>query len=255
MTDQRRLILHLAEKYKNIAMLCPLYKNLPAPAHESIVALAVTLSRGGMNLVPFHVKHTCIVPARNLLVKHFVEKHRNKRPYDLAFWLDSDHVFKVDDFFALLHHYDTFPGSTLSATYYARTFTDDDGRLDTHICAYSETTKGRYTHMVHGARESGAIIKVDAAGLGFCFCAPQVLCDVWDRYGLKQFMPVLQGGKHDGFAPGEDFTWWKKVRKCGYDVYLDTTVVVGHCGGVIYGPKEENETDADRATEAGNELQ
>lgn len=205
-----------------IAILQPIYKNIPSKSYQSMINFLGRLYTDGDKVAWLTVDDTNIVSARSQLSQEFIHSHK-KNAYELVLWLDSDHVFTHKNFLCLYNTYAMKFGAqhVVSARYNVR------NRDIKEPCLYNWNPTIADT-LVSSARDG--VCEVDAAGFGFILMHPDIMIKMWDEYGAKQFMFIESDS---GLIYSEDISWCIRARKLGIKIYADNDVQIGHCGGVI----------------------
>lgn len=156
-----------------------------------------------------------IYSARNTLARTAMAKDVNR-----TFWLDSDMVFPTGTLVHMSKVLDDLGDKAiLSGVYFRRTapytpviyeYLDFD---ETGNCHWSE-----FTDLPEDIFE--------VAGCGFgCVLAPtQVFNDVMAEFG-DMFSPIN--------GTGEDLSFCWRARQCGWKIYCDPRIVLGHYGRTI----------------------
>jgi hypothetical protein len=139
--------------------------------------------------------------------------------YDGFFWIDSDIVWRHDDFLRLLGHSRLFP--VVSAAY---PFKDDAG-----------------TFVVDGIKPAQGGLAGDEPELAWASpsCSaksckrssqgPEVKHEVSGREMAAVFKVDCEGVR-----TGEDMAFFADIRACGYKVLLDPEIQLGHVGQKVY---------------------
>jgi len=213
----------LVEKYSEIAILHPTYKNVPSTSHRSTLDFMLSLCQHGFKPTLAVVDFTYIVFARNILTEAFVEEqnHRrinNKPKISLALWLDSDHVFSFRDFEKLLESYDNEKADAMSARYLVR---QNDEKV---VCAYERLPEGDYTPI---SLLSSGVREVDASGLGFFLVNADALEEAYIKHGRDLFSTKNR--------TGEDMIFCESLKEMGKRILVNNDVKIGHEGGILYG--------------------
>lgn len=95
--------------------------------------------------------------------------------------------------------------------------------------------------------QSGGLLEIHYAGLGFTYTKREVYDKMKDKFNL----PLCENGEDLGdlypyFYPmigyensqykymGEDYSFFERARQCGYKIYADTTIRLGHIGKYRY---------------------
>jgi hypothetical protein len=213
----------LIEKYAEIAILHPTYKNVPSTSHRSTLDFMLSLCQHGFKPTLAVVDFTYIVFARNMLTEAFAEEQAHRRAYkkppiSLVLWLDSDHVFSFRDFEKLLESYDKNETRAMSARYLVR---QNDEKV---VCAYDQLPEGEYTPV---GLDCEGVQDVDATGFGFLLMHADALEELYVKHGRGLFSTEKM--------VGEDMVFFEKWRNAGLRVLVNHDVKIGHEGGILYG--------------------
>lgn len=156
------------------------------------------------------VSNTLIYDARERLTLRALESG-----CDAVLWLDSDMVFPID----MINRMVEQDKDIISGLYFTR-------RLPIKPVAYEKL--GYNINKTVDCKSLEPIPKktteVQGIGFGCCLMKTKVLKDVTDKF-------------HAAFSPmpglGEDLSFCMRARDCGYEIYLDPTIVCGHVGRMI----------------------
>lgn len=93
----------------------------------------------------------------------------------------------------------------------------------------------------------GGLVEIHYAGLGFTYTKREVyesiekkfnlpLCENGDDLGdiVPYFYPMIGVEDKKYKYMGEDYSFCERVRQCGYKIYADTTIRLGHIGKYRY---------------------
>lgn len=134
-------------------------------------------------------------------------------------WIDSDMAFPPDTLLRLFKH----DLDIVTAICYGRT-------QDHSPCAYMSVSKGDKTHSgiikpIEISDTMPELIEVDGCGSAMML----VKTDVYVKIG-KRF--------HEWYEPkwnlGEDLAFTERAKACGYKIWCDTTLNIGHIGTAVY---------------------
>ena len=218
------------------------------PAHGGIVMEKATL--GLFNLGKLFVRNnidhglltltnsSLITQARSKCANFFI----NNTEFEYLFFLDSDIGFDPLDVVKLLDH--KLP--MVSGTYPMKT-------IPMRYCV----------NVKEPVERKGDLLKIDGNGMGFCLIHRQVFLDVAKANPELKYKPELKDSdtpptqaeidnsyhyfaelkKGDGFV-AEDKSFFARAEAVGYDMWLDTTIALNHCGFHIYeGTAEQRPTE------------
>ena len=124
-------------------------------------------------------------------------------------WIDSDQVFKSEDFYSLISRdLDIISGVDYRST------GDFYNTPEKFACSMLDGPTLRMKDIV--SKESP--IEIHANGMGFMLVKSEVF-----RILNQPFMP-----ENEKQWEGEDFTFQEKARKNGFKSYIDPKVIIGH---------------------------
>jgi GT2 family glycosyltransferase len=150
--------------------------------------------------------------------RNFIVETAIKEEYDYILFADSDMVFNADDLKRLLAH----NVGICSGLYVKRNGSDEN-------VAYSKIiTRRRFPY-----REPKLIVdtsttgfgRVAACGFGFCLIKVSVV-----KCMAKKFKSLFEPFK----GVGEDVAFCIRAKRCGYKIYIDRDVKLGHIGQKMY---------------------
>ena len=208
------------------------------PAHGGIVMEKATL--GLFNLGKLFVRNnidhglltltnsSLITQARSKCANFFI----NNTQFEYLFFLDSDIGFDPLDVVKLLNY--KLP--MVSGTYPMKT-------IPMRYCVNVKQPEER----------KGDLLKIDGNGMGFCLIHRKVFLDVAKAHPELKYTPELKDSdtppsqaeidnsyhyfaelkKGDGFV-AEDKSFFARAEKVGYEMWLDTSIALNHCGFHIY---------------------
>ena len=187
----------------------------------------------GVNLVISRRYDAVVYYARNKVAGGDVRRGPKQAPwggdldYDYMLWIDSDVIFRFEDFQALLkHNVDMVAGLYLMA---------DNARFSAVEKMNEETFKrnGEFEFLTPAktAKHHG-LIPVDYCGFGFVL----VKKGVFEKVEYPWFRPIyIEMGECSDFT-AEDVGFCILAKKAGVQMLVDPTVVVGHEKHVVLQP-------------------
>lgn len=187
------------------------------PSLDTVPALfcqsLALLQRAGDTIVGFQVG-SLVYNARNELARQAI-----KSEADWVLWLDSDMVFEPDLLKKMLK-------------------VCEENNIDflTGLCfrrkpPYTPTLFDRLDKMEHGASYTTIMsvpegrFKVGGCGFAGVLMSTDVLLSVAARFGGRMFDPL------EGFGEDVSFCW--RARQCGYEIWCDSDIELGHIGSMI----------------------
>ena len=154
-----------------------------------------------------------VYSSRNELSKKAIQVNA-----DWVFWLDSDMVFSSDTLVKMLDICEKKGLDILSGLYFRRVhpFTPvlyESLTISDEGCKWKEFTD-----------IPTELFKADGIGFGCVLMNSGVLMDVAGKFG-NLFAPIK--------GVGEDLSFCWRARECGYDIYCDPTIELGHVGHTL----------------------
>ena len=187
------------------------------PSLDTVPALfcqsLALLKRAGDTIVGFQVG-SLVYNARNELARQAI-----KSEADWVLWLDSDMVFEPDLLKKML-----------------KVCEENDIDFLTGLCfrrkpPYTPCLFDRLDKMEHGASYTTIMsvpegrFKVGGCGFAGVLMSTDVLLSVAARFGGRMFDPL------EGFGEDVSFCW--RARQCGYEIWCDSDIELGHIGSMV----------------------
>lgn len=192
-----------------IQVLMPMYKIMDAPCVISLVDFMQSLHKEGHDANITFVSGFNAAKARKQLTEHAVSKAGD---VDYVLWLDTDHVYRTENFYKLVERMEKDNLGMLAATYTLH------GCPDT---AHGITENGKFRHFKQDELKNG-VIDCQVVGFGFLVIKMNLLKRLWDTYGDKLFILDAQENCT------EDVKFCKCILDIGDRVCFDSDVKVGH---------------------------
>ena len=172
-----------------------------------------TLNKVGECAVAFQIG-SLIYTSRNELARKAMEMNA-----DYVFWLDSDMLFDPNTLTDMLNTMQERKDiDFLSGLYFRRVapFSPvlfNELEIDDTGCHWTEFEK-----------IPEALFKVGACGFGCVLIRTEVLMSVMSKFG-NMFAPIGN--------VGEDVSFCWRARQCGFDIWVDPRVSLGHVGHTV----------------------
>lgn len=158
-----------------------------------------------------HSAGSLVYVARNSFVKQAIDEN-----YSHLMFIDSDMVFNADALNVLLYHdKDVISGSIFS-------------RVQPYKpCFYEKLSLGEPGEIIceHVKVLQDGLQEVEGVGTAFLLIKTQVLKDIIEKFKLYPFQPIT------GY--GEDLSFCLRTRQCGYKIWVDNDLTIGHIGKVV----------------------
>lgn len=186
----------------------PCMRTIP---YQTTVSLLRTCQAGSVE--PCMVEGSLVYDSRDYIASFAVNKG-----FDYVLYADSDMVFSSDDLKKLLSHDDDI----VSGYYVSR-----DGNEKPVIYSKIITRRRfpfRLPELIPDNKTAG-FGPVAACGFGFCLIKTSVLKSMLKRY-KSLFEPK--------WGVGEDIAFCIRAKRCGYQVFCDRDVKLGHVGQKVY---------------------
>ncbi|MDD5163485.1 MAG: hypothetical protein PHD95_04730 [Candidatus ainarchaeum sp.] len=202
----------MAEENVKIGICIPLYTQVPSVFFIHFVSFFFETAKK-FQVEIFQVDSTVVDVARNVLVENFL-----KSDCTHMLFLDSDMVMPPDIVERLLSH----NKEVVSGLYFLRKMLFPCFRL---------LKDGKYQSTYDFPKNS--LVKADACGLG-CILIKRVVLEKIDAQNKGKplfFTRYEQNSRTAVF--GEDTVFCELIKKAGFEIFIDTGVVLGHYGGII----------------------
>jgi len=186
----------------------PCVREIPT---KTVISLLRTVKKGAVE--PMIVEGSLIYDSRDTIAKFAVEKG-----YDYVLFVDSDMVFDSEDVKRLVAH----DADIVSGRYVKRRGEDEN------VIYKRVIPRRRFPYRAPQLITDNSITgyaPVSACGFGFCLIKTSVIKDMAKRY--KSLFEPFKG-------VGEDIAFCLRAKKCGYQIFTDFDVKLGHIGEVVY---------------------
>lgn len=187
----------------------PTVGNIPS---KTVISLLRTAERGKVE--PMIVEGSLVYDARDTIARMAVDNG-----YDYVLYVDSDMVFTADDVKKVVSH----QADICSGLYVTRRGENKN------VCYSKIITRRRFPYRAPKLIEDIATSgygSVAAVGFGFCLVSVRALKSMFKRY-KSLFEPK--------WGVGEDIAFCIRAKKCGYSIFTDRDVKLGHIGEIVYG--------------------
>lgn len=178
---------------------------------KTVMSLLRTVKKGAVE--PMLVEGSLVYDSRDAIARFAVEND-----YDYILFADSDMIFDADDLNKLMSH----DVGICSGLYVTR-----NGE-NKNVLYKKVITRRRFPYrspeLVEDKVTSG-YGPVAACGFGFCLIKTSVLKSMLKRY-KSLFEPK--------WGVGEDIAFCIRAKKCGYQIFADRDVKLGHIGEKVY---------------------
>ena len=168
------------------------------------------LDRGGHDVQLATVMGYGVDAGRNILSEHAIDNG-----YDYVLWVDSDMIIPKDALVKLL----SCDKDIITGLYSYKVL------LRNEVVCLKKVGDKYGNYKADEITKLHEPIEVDAFGFGCCLMKVSVLKEAEKPRFV--FSPEL----------GEDIYFCEKIKKCGYTLYADPTVLCGHIGYVNYNLK------------------
>jgi hypothetical protein len=205
----------------SVTIAIPTTRDFP---YQTVLSLIETIAACHTYGIPLYV---CVVPSSLVHHSRSVAAHSFlKGNHTRLFWIDSDIVWKADDFIRVLvksKRHDVICG----------------------VYPAKRADQSYFVRVIDGAEpDEFGLVPIEGTGLGFACVSRGVI------EHLAALAPKLKFGGHDELIPhifrcdddgtdvrGEDYAFWADVREHGYTIMADTQVDLGHVGQQVYRSK------------------
>lgn len=193
----------------NILIAVPSMDSVPAVFAQSLSML----EKVGDCAVAFQVG-SLIYNSRNELARQAL-----KMGADYVMWFDSDMQFQPDTLKRMLSIMEANDLDILSGVYYRRV-----PPYTPVLFEKLEMDSNQHCEHLNMAKVPDGLFEVEAIGFGCVLMTTSVLLDVIAKF-------------KDAFSPigrvGEDLSFCIRARECGYKIYADSSIQLGHCSHSI----------------------
>lgn len=153
--------------------------------------------------------------ARDIVVDGFLSSDCEK-----LFWIDADMVWSPPDFFKLVALSTLF--DVVAVSYPAKL----EGEAPFFVDMESPQKANDY-----------GLIRINGCGLGFTIMDRKVVQsvsdmspEVYDQSIGRKRKKIFRHDIHEGHDRTEDFAFFADIKECGYGVWLDPQIELGHVG-------------------------
>lgn len=182
------------------------------PAVQSLTAMQADIyNRGDQFSIAYANGFNAVVARVGLF------QYAAKNESDWVICLDSDHIYRATDLYALIKRCEDRNLPMLSATYYVR----GPGKITAHTRFDAE--KGHFQQ----SELTGDVMDCDVFGFGFLVMRWSFLKELVDKFGKDLFKM-----DHTDNTT-EDVYFCRKMKESGYPVCFDSSVIVGHLTTVV----------------------
>lgn len=194
----------------NILIAVPSMDSVPAVFAQSLSML----KKVGDCAVAFQIG-SLVYDSRNNLAKHALSMKA-----DFVLWLDSDMMFEPDTLERMMAKMEERDLDILSGIYYRRRHPFSPVLFKK--LSIDENNFANFEN--YNSYPEDDIFEVEGIGFGCVLMKSDVLFDVAAQY-------------KDWFSPlgrvGEDLSFCWRARQCGYKIFADPEIQLGHCGSQI----------------------
>ena len=190
----------------------PCYKIMEISAVQSLTAMQADIYSRGDKLNIVYVNGFNAMQARTMLTKYACENES-----DWVIWLDSDHIYKASDMYALIDRCEKDSFGMLSANYYVR----GKDKVTAHTRLDAELGHFKQEEL------TGDVMECDVIGFGFVVMRWSFLKKMFDRFQKDLFLL-----DHTDNTT-EDVYFCRKVKEIGDKVLFHSGITVGHIASVI----------------------
>lgn len=184
----------------------PSMDQVPARFAQSLAML----QRAGDTQVAFQIA-SLVYDSRNKLARTAIHMEA-----DWVLWLDSDMVFDPDLLVRMLKTCEENDLDFLTALYFKR-----NPPYSTVLFDRLEATEKGCSFTTFESVHEG-LFEVGGCGFGGVLMKADVLLDVSAKYNGRMFDPLP--------GMGEDISFCWRARQCGYRIFCDPSIEMGHVG-------------------------
>lgn len=193
---------------KKVLIAVPCMDMVSAPFAQS---LATMNKNGGECYVSFIIG-SLIYDSRNTLVKQAMQLGA-----DYIMWFDSDMTFPVDTLDKMLKHMEDGK-DVVSGLYFRR-----QPHYNPVLFNELEEDNGKCKFTNYDDYPKDSVFKIGGCGFGCVMTRTSIFEDIALQEG-NWFEPLCNAG--------EDIAFCLRAKRCGYEIYCDSTIKCGHCGHI-----------------------
>ena len=199
---------------RKILIAVPCMDTVPAPFAHSLATLTSFGIEDTQLQIRFNIG-SLVYTSRNQLAKVAIEEG-----FDYVMWFDSDMVFNPDAMRILLKHLEEDNMDMVTGIYFRRTppFTPTVFKTMDVNEAAQESIWTEFDVIPNEPFE------VEACGFGCVLMKTEILVAVFNKFG-NMFSPIGN--------TGEDIALCWRARQCGYKIFADPSVSLGHVGHTV----------------------
>lgn len=186
----------------------PCIREIPT---KTVISLLQTAKRGAVD--PMIVEGSLVYDARDAIAQTAIDNG-----YDYVLYADSDMIFSAEDLKRLLDH-----NTDIVSGLYVTRRGEDKNVIYSKIIT-RRNFPYREPKLTIDSQNFG-YSQIAACGFGFCLIKTSVLKTMFKRY-KSLFEPK--------WGVGEDIAFCLRAKKCGYKIYVDRDVKLGHIGEKVY---------------------
>ncbi len=212
------------KKERRIVVLTPKYNDYEEETKKSIRKAIKSLKN--IKFTFLSVREVYIHAARRKLLQYALELHK-KEVFDYFLWLDSDIEFQPEDIIKLIKFIESGKGEAVTGLYFSR------HEIRNPMVCYGNIINGYnwfidYEHNKH--------YKIDGCGFGFFLKSKKLVEEYTDYYpptewfDSSKWYPEIVKPYDRIYVVGEDLDFCNKAKKIGYDIWLNTEVILSHKG-------------------------
>lgn len=203
-----------------VVLLAPLYGYVPSYSVQDLMYLLGDLYEYyDFNFITMLDLYVPI--ARDRLANQVIEMINCGNNVDVVLCLDQDHHYSSNDIINLIEKFIKSDYDVLGALYY---YKDETKRP---VCY--KINENNSIECLEDLKQNQGIVTVDVIGLGCCCIKPELLQRMYKEYGFHMYMTYIEDGKFNG----EDVAFFKRAKKIGAKVGIDTDIHIKHVGAAV----------------------
>lgn len=204
-----------------IFIATPTYNTVPLEYHNNIISLISQLNNKKIDYRYAVLSDCNLARSRAELTQAFLSSGADKMVF-----IDTDMIFTIDNFYKLISH--NLP--IVSGLYIKRN--------DNNIMTFKSENNQLTTDL-------NRLLKVKYAPTGFLAITRECVEKVIEKYPETKYKSLYFNNAYalydniideDESYLSTDFSFCKRARSCGFEIYIDTNIRLGHCGTKIFTP-------------------